>query len=371
MLFMGDALMEAGFVTPIVAQDPLVRLSPVPVEFITMQYASIEEAATRLRMYVPRTERHLREGTDVIIIADARQPFFPGRLQLWIKNGVLDSAMGLLMAGGPQSFGGQPDHPSWGESFVGDVLPCECPPDYWELGRIYFLVPQPGFEDHPLIRNIPWKRIPLGNHQRVREKEGTKVVARSDRNPPNSPILMYMEMGTGMSEAFVYDWGGNGPQEFHRWNYAPVFMSNLIYYIAGVEIPEDTSLFLLFRTRLSTFFGTRSYAISVIDFAEKFGANLRKAEATLKEADDLRKEVIQLYVRGEYEDSLVILDEAVELITEVSNLALDAKDEALVWVYVIEWFTVSSAAMISGVILWTLMIRRAAYRTVGVTRFNM
>jgi uncharacterized membrane protein len=371
VLFMGDALMEAGFVTPLVAQDPLVRLSPVPVEFVTMQYASIEEAATRLRMYVPRTERHLQEGYDVVIIADARAPFFPSRLQLWIKNGVLNTGMGLLMAGGPQSFGGTETHPSWGESFVGDVLPCLCPPDYWELGRIYFMVPTAGYEDHPLVRNIPWERIPLGNHQRVEEREGTKVVARSDRNPPGSPILMYMEMGQGMSEAFVYDWGGNGPQEFHRSSYAPVIMSNLIYYIAGVEIPEDTSLFLLLRTRLTSFFGTRSYAISVMDFAEKFNANLRKAEAALKEADELRKEVIQLYVKGEYEESLVSLGEGLELITEVSNLALTAKDEALVWVYVIEWFTVTSAAMISGVILWTLMIRRAAYRDVGVTRFNM
>ncbi len=371
LLFMGDALMKAGFVTPIIAQDPLVRMSPVPVEFVTFAYVSIEEAAARLRMYLPRTEKSLRQGYDVVIIADARAPFFPAKIQNWIRDGVIETGLGFLMAGGPQSFGGQPDHPSW-ESFpVGDILPCECPPDYWELGRIYFLVVQEGFEDHPLVRNIPWKRIRLFNHQRVKEKQGAKVVAKSDRNPPNSPILLYMDMGKGRSEAFVFDWGGNGPQDFHRWSYAPIVMSNFIYYAARVKIPEDTSLFLRLRTKLTGLYSTRSYTVSVMDFAEKFGANLRKAESELKEADDLRKDVINLYVRGDYEGSLSSLEIALDHIKEASDLALRAKDEALVWVYVIEWLTVTSTAMISGFILWTFMVRRAAFKPVSVTRFEM
>ena len=284
---------------------------------------------------------------------------------------MLETGQGFLMGGGPQSFGGQPDHPSWESSPVGEILPCYCPPDYRELGRIYFMVVQEGFEEHPLVRNIPWKRIPLGNHQRVLEKQGTKVIARSDRSPPGSPILMYAEMGEGRTEAFVYDWGGNGPQDFHRWAYAPIVMSNLVYYSVKVRIPEDTSLFLRLRTKLTNFYSARSYSISVMDFSEKFGANLRKAETELKVADDLRKDVISLYVKGEYEESLSNLEEALDKITEVSGLALEAKDEALLWVYVIEWFTISGTAMISGAVIWTLMVRRAAYKPVGVTRFNL
>lgn len=371
VLFMGDALMKAGFVTPILAQDPLIVMSPVPVEFITTAYASIEEAATRLRMYMPRTEKRYRSDFDVVIIADAREPFFPAKIQNWVRDGVIETGQGFLMGGGPQSFGGQASHPSWGPSPVGEILPCLCPPDYWDLGRKYFMVIQEGFEDHPLVRNIPWKTIPLGNHQRVEEKSGAKVIARSSRYPAGSPILMYWDIGEGRSEAFVFDWGGNGPQEFHRWSYAPLVMSNLVYYSAKVKIPEDTTLFLRLRTKLTSFYSSRSYSISVMDFAEKFGANLRNAETELKMADDMRKEVIRLYVQGEYEDSLSSLEEALEKITEVSELALAAKDEALIWVYVIEWFTVSGTGMISGAIVWTLMVRRTAYREVGVTRFNL
>jgi uncharacterized membrane protein len=355
-----------------IALDPMVKLTPVPVEFITFQYSSVFDAAASLRMYVPRTEKRMREEYDVVIIADARAPFFPPNIQTWIKNGVIDGGMGFLMGGGPQSFSGQGEaNPSWDPSPVADILPCKLTGEAWGIGPHYYLVPAKGQEDHPLVRKIPWQQCPLFAHQRVGERPGCVVVGRSDRSPPNSPIVMYMEMGEGRSEAFVFDWGGNGPQFFHRWEYGQLFMSNLIYYSARVSIPEDVSLFLKLRTKLTSFYVTRSFAISVIDFAEKFGGNLRRAETELGNADLLRKEVVSHYIKGEYEDSLVALDKTFEKMNEVTDLALKAKDEALLWVYVIEWFTVSGTAMVTGFILWTLMVRKAAYRAVGVTRFQL
>ncbi len=373
VLFMGDSLMQAGFVTPIIVQDPLVKLSPVPVEFITGAYLSIEEAAAKLRMYLPRTEKRMNEDFDMMIIADAREPFFPGRFQNWIRAAVIDGGQGFLMAGGPQSFGGLPawEHPSWDPSPVADILPCKCIADYRDLGSAYHVVPATGYEDHPLVRKIPWSQVFLFNQQRVGDREGSVVVGRSDRNPPSSPVIMYMEMGKGRTEAFVFDWGGNGPQDFHRWNYAPLVLSNLVYHAVRVSIPEDTSLFLELRRKLTGLYSSRSFTMSVLDFAEKFGANLNKAEAELKKSEDLRKEMIKLYVHGDYDSSLSTLDEALSSIKVAADLAIDAKDQALVWVYVIEWFTVSGTAMFSGAVLWTLMVKKAAYKPVASTRFNI
>ncbi len=372
VLFMGDALMDAGFVTPIMIQDPMLRINPIPVEFLTGTYASIEEAARELRVYFPRIERQVTEGYDVIIIADAREYFFPAKIQIWVRNAVVDHGLGFLMAGGPQSFGGYQswNHPSWGDSIVGGILPVICLTDWQYADRTYFLVPAPGQEDHPLIREIPWKRIPLFCRNRVEAKQGSTVVGESDRYPPRSPILTYIDMGEGMSEAFVFDWGGNGPQDFHRSAYAPIFLSNMLYWIARVPIPEDMALMLRLRSQLTKYFSTRRFVLSVIDFSEKFGANINKAEKALKESDDDRKEVISLYVGGDMGASLDSLQSALANLDEVSRLAIKAKDEALLWVYVIEWFTVSGTAMFTGVIVWTLMVKRAAYREVGFTRFD-
>ena len=54
----------------------------------------------------------------------------------------------------------------------------------------------------------------------------------------------------------------------------------------------------------------------------------------------------------------------------VSELALHAKDEALVWVYVVEWLTVSGTALVSAGAIWTLMVRRVAYREVVTTKLE-
>jgi uncharacterized membrane protein len=372
VLFMGDALMEAGFVTPILIQDPMLRVNPIPVEFLTGLYESIDDAARGLRAYFPRVESQVVQEYDVIIIADAREPFFPIKIQTWVRNGVVGHGLGFLMGGGPQSFGGYDawGHPSWGDSIVGSILPVICLRDWEFADNNYFLVPATGQEDHPLIREIPWRYITLFCRNRVEAKQGSVVVGVSDRYPPGSPIITYSEMGEGLSEAFVFDWGGNGPKEFHRSEYSPIIMSNLIYWIARVPIPEDTSLLLRLRTMMTKYFSMRRYVLSVIDFAEKFNANMDKAETTLKETDDDRKEVINLYVSGDLDGSLEVLGRSLEALNEVSALALQAKDEALMWVYVIEWFTVSGTAMFTGVVLWSLMIKRSAYKEVGVTRFD-
>ena len=92
-------LMEAGFPTPIMIQDPMLKINPIPVEFLTGQYESglyesIDQAARKLRAYFPRVGRQVVEGCDVIIIADAREPFFPHKIQNWVKDAVVDHGHG-------------------------------------------------------------------------------------------------------------------------------------------------------------------------------------------------------------------------------------------------------------------------------------
>ena len=366
ILFIGDSLMEAGHITPYLYQDPMVALTRVPI------YITTELDERLLRVYFPRHQRQIYEGYDVIILGDAGVRIFPANVQTWFKNGVIEKGLGFLMGGGPQSFGGFKawEHPSYEGSIIADILPVICLRDSpYDLGDWFRMYPAPGYEDHPLMSGIPWEQVPLFCRNRVLPRQGSVVVGISDRNPPGSPILTYMEIGEGVSEAFVFDWGGNGPKEFHRWDYAPVVTSNLVYQIARVAIPEDITLIMLLRKQLTRYFSMRRYVISVIDFSDKFGANLRKSEAALKESDDDRKRVISLYLEGDHQGSLASLEGAIANLDLVTELALKAKDEALFWVYVIEWFVVSGTSMLTGAIVWTLMVRKSVYRDVGITRF--
>ncbi len=55
---------------------------------------------------------------------------------------------------------------------------------------------------------------------------------------------------------------------------------------------------------------------------------------------------------------------------QVNVEAARLKERSLfwVWVYVIEWTVTSSALIISGFLVWTLMIRRRLYREARTTR---
>jgi dolichyl-phosphate-mannose--protein O-mannosyl transferase len=55
----------------------------------------------------------------------------------------------------------------------------------------------------------------------------------------------------------------------------------------------------------------------------------------------------------------------------ITRDAVKLKDEALFWVYISEWLVVTAAAMVAGVVVWSLMVRRRMYRAVGTTRMRM
>ena len=49
-------------------------------------------------------------------------------------------------------------------------------------------------------------------------------------------------------------------------------------------------------------------------------------------------------------------------------MATRIKERTLLWVYVVEWLSVTGVSLFSGLIVWTLMVRRRLYREVGETR---
>jgi len=64
-------------------------------------------------------------------------------------------------------------------------------------------------------------------------------------------------------------------------------------------------------------------------------------------------------------------EELLSLVEEMEPLnlaAIKAKDAAFLWIYAIEWLSVTSTASLSGWVLWALMMRRARYRAVATTR---
>jgi uncharacterized membrane protein YgdD (TMEM256/DUF423 family) len=56
------------------------------------------------------------------------------------------------------------------------------------------------------------------------------------------------------------------------------------------------------------------------------------------------------------------------MIRELEQQAVELKNQALIWVYAVEWLAVTGTALFCGFILWTIMVQRRLYKEVRVTK---
>jgi hypothetical protein len=72
----------------------------------------------------------------------------------------------------------------------------------------------------------------------------------------------------------------------------------------------------------------------------------------------------------DYEKTWEVAKEGRAYLEDLQHRAMKIKENALLWVYIIEWLSVTGTLVISGSILWMLMVRRSLYREIRGTRFD-
>jgi len=142
----------------------------------------------------------------------------------------------------------------------------------------------------------------------------------------------------------------------------------MVYFLAGLTPPSDINLLYLTRRRFKDIYDETQVITGTIDFISKFGADTRKVDRKVSEAGVRLADAKKRFVDLELVESKQIADEVFGMLQEAYGLALDARDAALYWIFVTEWFVVSATGLICGFVVWTLMIKRRLYREVEVTR---
>jgi len=371
LLHIGKAWYQGNAPGPIFVQDPKISWYPVPAHVWSMGL----EAYRNLRLYLPRSKQDLYNKFDVAVIdgmqsLDLQLPF-----QHWLAEGVQTKGINFVMADDSSSFGTSGSHPSWYIVPVGDILPVDDKPvggSPYGANEAFHVVPQ--FPNHEFTRNIPWREVWMTAANRPWPKEGSVVVAKmSEENliNRNKVQMVYWDYpeGGGRSVAWIHRWVGN--PEFWRWKYHFDVVVNVIYYAARVPIPEDLTLVHSVREMIGDYFYNRIYAISTMEFADKFGANLRPIEEELGKLEKHKGDVDKLYIEQDYQQCRDIMASVLVELRDIVTDAIRAKDRALTWIFIIEWLVVSGTSMLAGAALWTLMVKRKLYREVGETRLMM
>ncbi len=150
--------------------------------------------------------------------------------------------------------------------------------------------------------------------------------------------------------------------------YGVDILLNILYHSLGKPLPEDILLLHQLRRRLIEFNEKKAVALAVIEFADRFRANTGPLMNDLQDIEAERGNANRAYLDHDFLLASTILTEAEEALAKVSTKAIKAKDTALLWVYVIEWLVVAATSMITGSVLWALMIKRRLFREVSITR---
>jgi hypothetical protein len=334
-----------------------------------------------LRLYMPRTYEVLLSDWDAVLMREApvgsvlyREIKFDAKWMRWFTKFVQEEGRSFSMWGGDASWGGggEGSYKSWGETILDVILPFESltayNPNTAGYCRPHFLD-----SDHPLSR-IPWETMgPIELLNRVDVKLGADLVAEAvSRDGQRYPWIATWESGKGrvLGETQVFGSYGTRYYTYHEWKWYQDHIIYLIYFAAGKPIPEDVYRAHRIREEISVYLDKASLIASVFDFVERFGANTMDLYAELERINEIEKRAEELFREDDYDGAAEIFEE-IQVEWDILNAeAVRVKEAALYWVYLIEWFTVSAAALLAGTFLWYVMVRRKLYREISVTRFE-
>jgi hypothetical protein len=213
-------------------------------------------------------------------------------------------------------------------------------------------------------------RIPIdigsGKAGHENPRPGSTVVARYI--PNEEPAVIIWDYGEGRALTSV---PGHDTIVWHlsdHWPYTIDYWINHGWYLAGLEIPTDLGIMHRIREGSILYATQKITTLSVIEFAEKYGAQTTVLYGLLEDVDDTKMEADLLYMMDDYQGSISKMDEAFLGLTRVAEASVEAKDAVLFWIYLIEWATVSATSAVVGVVVWALMVRRRLYREVDITR---
>jgi hypothetical protein len=313
----------------------------------------------------------------MIVFNDARLQHFTPRQLNDLDYAFREAGMGSFATFGPAW------EQVWEVTTLYDTSPAKDYTDEWFHGVFYVRFHrdrEPIFT--PFIELGMEKVLGDAYHLMV-EKQG--AVVWGDMLPRNTPWMISWRPGgteAGLqwvcTDGFnalwwgISGWGkGTGTTGIEGGNpYAIDMTTNLILYSVGRTLISDIHARREARHLLSSFNEEKILILHMMDWADTFGANTMPLTLRLASLEIEAEVGVQFYLEEDYGNVISHMNEITTRISEITSDTVKLKDQAMFWVFVSEWLIVTSAGILSGLVLWSLMVRRSVYREVGGTRLR-
>ena len=323
-------------------------------------------------LYMPRTYEELVARYEVLGLHYTEPRFFDAKQIKWLSDAILEGGRGLAF------YGHGPNHYSaWLDTTIAEVLPVEKLEYFKGTGVVWIEILKP---ENPFISSIPWSEA--GKHgcfegcTNVKAKTGSEVLAEKAGAGYGTvtPFLTWWEVGEGRCLAITPYYPGTASSlkssgnPFTSWEYYPDFLRNYHLYVGEREIPSDPLMLHRITIALEECQAWQGMLMSVTEFVSSFGGNPEPLYDRLDLVEEQYEKVYDRYLEYEFEESLSITQDLLVNLESSTEFAIDIKDQTMLWIYLIEWTTLTSTAVLAGITVWSLMVRRHLFKTVEITR---
>lgn len=146
---------------------------------------------------------------------------------------------------------------------------------------------------------------------------------------------------------------------------------NMMYLGSGRELVTDVALVHSARATFTAYKRGVENLISLMEFIGRFGANTDSMMDDIEALDESVDWAREAYVMQRYAESRELMEEVIDELGTISEKGVKLRREALYWVYAVEWLTVTGVSLVSGLVLYSLLVRRVLYAETGTTRSRM
>jgi len=375
LLHLGKVWEREKYPGPIFKTEPRIEWIPVPTYFTpdcVCHHATTygEREAREMRRRLPRSKEDLVSSYDMVVI-DAMFAFdMPTQLAEWIVQAVQEDGLGFMMVDDEVTFAGRGIAPSWYLTPIGEILPVDDQPGYYDWNQRFQIMPLA--EDHPLVKGLDFSNIWVEANNRPSPKPGCTVIAEMSPNSPwntGVPVMAYWDLGKGRSFAYIHRWHSE-TGNFYEWKNHADFLCHLVYFTAQIPIPQNLDQVHTTRSKMAEINTQWLLLLSTMDQADLFGANIEPINHELIPLYTARKEADSLYIYQKFEECLTSLDKLNTELEFLIDKSLDLKNRVMLWIFLIQWLVVSGTSMITGFLLWTIMVRKKLYMEVKTTRLT-
>ncbi len=337
-----------------------------------------------MRIYFPRSFTDLLEF-EFFFLAQVDMTFFSPEQQKWIYDALTEHQKGGVNTRSIMSTHSWYYEP-WRDSIISKAFPNDVDA---VIADIQHKEGAPG----PLVIKDD-KDLPdiMKSYKKMIEPLFPQYSGLNTVPKPGSVILSYTKNNVGLGSpvpgqiAHVFYWNWNrsvtftfrdmvydafwSPKESPVSNpYTLDIVANIIWFSTGRQLPDDPFKVHEYRRQIMNFKIRKSLLVSLLDFAEKFGANPARIYSRLGEVEQVEARASELYLDGDFDAAYDTMTSATRQLSDVESDAAKLKDRALAWVYLVEWSTTTGVFLLAGAVLWTLMVKRALYRETAVTKW--